>query len=105
MTLAPSIAIEALGWAATAVFVGSYLATRAETLVRAQMLGALMWVAYGALVRAPPVVAANVLVLAAAAWKSRRRVAITPVRAVPRPTTSTGSAPTPADDRRSATRR
>lgn len=63
---------QAVGWAATAVFVGSYFLRRAEALARMQMLGALMWAGYGLLVRAPPVVAANVLVLAAAAWKARR---------------------------------
>jgi hypothetical protein len=31
-----------------------------------------MWVGYGLLMRGPPVVVANVLVLAAAAWKARR---------------------------------
>jgi hypothetical protein len=64
---------EALGWAATAVFVASYFFTRAEVLVRVQMVGALMWVGYGVLMGAPPVVVANVLVLGAAAWQSRRR--------------------------------
>lgn len=64
-----AILIEVLGWAATAVFVGSYF-FRAEILVRVQMVGAVMWVGYGALMRAPPVVVANVLVLAAAAWKA-----------------------------------
>ena len=64
--------IEALGWAATAVFVGSYFFARPEILVRVQMLGAVMWVAYGVAMRAPPVVVANVLVLGAAAWKTRR---------------------------------
>jgi hypothetical protein len=64
--------VEILGWAATAVFVGSYFFTRAEALVRVQIAGALMWVAYGLLVRAPPVVAANLLVVGAAAWKMRR---------------------------------
>jgi len=63
---------EALGWAATAVFVGSYFFARAEVLVRVQMAGAVMWVAYGALMRAPPVVVANLLVLGAAAWKARQ---------------------------------
>jgi hypothetical protein len=64
--------VECLGWAATAVVVASYFFTRSETLVRAQMVGALMWAAYGVLVRAPPVVAANLLVLGAAGWKARR---------------------------------
>ena len=64
--------VEALGWAATAVFVASYFFHRAEALVRVQVAGAVMWVAYGFLVRAPPVVAANLLVMGAATWKALR---------------------------------
>jgi len=60
--------VEYLGWLATAVFVGSYLCRRADSLKRVQMIGASMWVIYGLLIRATPVVAANVLVLAAAGW-------------------------------------
>lgn len=71
MTLEHSVVIEALGWVATATFAGSYLAKRAETLVRVQIAGALMWAVYGILVRSAPVIAANVLVVAAAAWKAR----------------------------------
>ena len=71
MTLGHSVVVEALGWAATATFVGSYLAKRAELLVRVQIAGALMWVVYGALVGSAPVIAANVLVVGAAAWKAR----------------------------------
>ena len=63
--------IDYLGWAATAVFVGSYFCA-AETLKRVQMLGALMWVAYGFYIGASPVVAANLLVFAAAAWTAGR---------------------------------
>ena len=72
MTLDLATLAEAVGWGATAVFAGSYFFRRAETLARVQMLGALMWAGYGVLTRAPPVVAANVLVLAAAAWKARQ---------------------------------
>ena len=94
MTLSHSTLIEALGWASTAVFAGSYLCARERTLVRAQMVGALMWAAYGIFMRSPPVVAANLLVLAAAAWKSRRQAdPLIPVPADRRPTTWTGSAP------------
>jgi len=71
VTLEHSVVVEALGWAATATFVGSYLAKRAETLVRVQIVGALMWAVYGVLVRSAPVVAANLLVVAAATWKAR----------------------------------
>ncbi|HEY7500587.1 MAG TPA: hypothetical protein VH740_18840 [Vicinamibacterales bacterium] len=59
--------IEYLGWAATAVFVGSYFCARADVLKRVQMIGALMWIAYGLLIGASPVVVANVLVFLAAA--------------------------------------
>jgi hypothetical protein len=71
VNLEPSVAVDVLGWAATATFVGSYLAKRAGTLVRVQIAGALLWVVYGVLVRSGPVIAANVLVAAAAAWKAR----------------------------------
>jgi hypothetical protein len=64
--------IEYLGWAATAVFVGSYFCARPEALKRTQMVGALMWVIYGVVIGALPVVAANVLVFGAAAWTRSR---------------------------------
>jgi hypothetical protein len=69
--------VESLGWAATAVFVASYF-TRAAVLKRVQMAGALMWVGYGLLVQAWPVVAANLLVFAAAAWTAKRGVVASP---------------------------
>ncbi len=57
-----------LGWTATAVFVGSYFFRRPAALRGVQMLGAALWILYGVLIAATPVVAANVLVFAAAAW-------------------------------------
>jgi hypothetical protein len=72
VTPARAVFVDCLGWAATAAFVGSYFCSRAEMLLRAQIAGALAWVVYGVLVRAPPVVAANLFVVAAAAWKARR---------------------------------
>ena len=64
--------IEYLGWTATAVFVGSYFCAGPSALKRVQMVGALMWVVYGLLIGASPVVAANLLVFGAAAWTSWR---------------------------------
>ena len=62
------VLIEYLGWAATAVFVASYLCKRSDALKRMQMAGALMWVVYGLLIQATPVVAANLLVFGVAGW-------------------------------------
>jgi hypothetical protein len=62
------LAIECLGWSATAVFVASYFFGRASHLRAAQMIGALLWLAYGLLIHATPVIFANILVFAAAAW-------------------------------------
>ena len=68
----PPVIIDSLGWAATAVFVASYLCRRADALRRVQMAGALMWVVYGAVIDAYPVVVANLLVFGAAAWTTAR---------------------------------
>jgi hypothetical protein len=59
---------DILGWIATAVFVGSYFFSRPALLRAAQMLGATLWIVYGALIGAIPVVVANGLVFGAAAW-------------------------------------
>jgi hypothetical protein len=67
--------LEWLGWFATAVFTASYLCRDAASLRRVQMTGAVLWVVYGLLLPARPVVAANLLVLAAAAaasWRHRQ---------------------------------
>jgi len=66
---------DLLGWVATAVFVGSYFFKRPALLRAAQMGGAALWIVYGAMIGAIPVVVANGLVFAAAAWtlaQSRR---------------------------------
>jgi hypothetical protein len=59
---------QILGWVATAVFVGSYFFTRPAALRAMQMVGATLWIVYGILIEATPVIAANALVFAAAAW-------------------------------------
>jgi hypothetical protein len=59
--------IEALGWTATALFCGSYLAPP-RALLAVQIAGAVLWVAYGALTRSGPVVASNCIVVGAAGW-------------------------------------
>lgn len=72
---------EALGWTATAVFVGSYFFARPSWLRGVQMLGALLWVTYGVLIGAVPVIVANVLVFSAAAWTTFRKASASPAAA------------------------
>ena len=59
---------QMVGWVATAVFVGSYFFARPAPLRAMQMLGSVLWIVYGVLINATPVIAANILVFAAAAW-------------------------------------
>jgi hypothetical protein len=65
--------IEGLGWMATGIFVASYFFRRPSLLRGVQMLGALLWVVYGVLIHASPVIVANLLVFSAAAWTAIRR--------------------------------
>lgn len=67
--------VDVVGWVATAVFVSSYFFARPDRLRAVQMVGATVWIVYGILLAAPPVIAANIMVIAAAAWtfyRSRR---------------------------------
>ena len=63
---------ETLGWVATAVFVASYFFAKPAALRAVQMGGAVLWIVYGVLIGAIPVIAANALVFAAAAWTFAR---------------------------------
>ncbi|MEA3160357.1 MAG: hypothetical protein QOD95_1905 [Gammaproteobacteria bacterium] len=67
------VVVECVGWAATAVFVGSYFFGRPSVLRGVQMIGALLWMTYGILINASPVIVANVLVFSAAAWTLFRK--------------------------------
>ena len=66
--------VDGIGWLATAAFASSYLFKEPTALRRAQAFAALLWVAYGTIIHAPPVVVAN-LVAAAALYSSLRRTA------------------------------
>jgi hypothetical protein len=77
---------QILGWVATAVFVGSYFFSRPAALRAVQMVGATLWIVYGFLIEATPVIAANALVFAAAAWTcfaARKSRPTAPVAATP----------------------
>lgn len=65
-------AVDSIGWVATATFAGSYLCKRPAALRRMQAVAALLWVGYGAVIHALPVIVANVVVAAAAAYSGFR---------------------------------
>lgn len=62
--------LSCIGWIATAVFSTSYFFKGASTLRWIQAGAALLWVAYGLLIHAMPVVVANVIVASAAVYSS-----------------------------------
>jgi Bacterial inner membrane protein len=69
--------IDGLGWLATAMFLASYSCRTQRALRLTQAAAALLWVAYGVLLHALPVIVANVLVAAVAAYSSfSRKLAI-----------------------------
>jgi hypothetical protein len=63
---------DVVGWIATAVFTGSYFCRRSQSLRRLQAFGASLWLAYGVLMGAAPVVVANLIVASVALYSSWR---------------------------------
>ena len=64
--------LEWIGWIATAVFASSYLFKQPLALRRVQAGAALLWVIYGLIIHAFPVVVANLVVAGMAAYSTRR---------------------------------
>jgi uncharacterized protein with PQ loop repeat len=62
--------INSIGWIATAVFAISYFFKTPKALRIVQAAAALLWVTYGVLIHAMPVVVANVIVALAAVYSS-----------------------------------
>ena len=62
--------IDAIGWAATAIFLASYSCTDSRKLRLMQAAAALVWVGYGAMLNAVPIIVANLLVAAVAAYSA-----------------------------------
>ena len=63
---------EWIGWVATATFASSYFFQRPAILRRIQALAAVLWIGYGVIIHALPVVVANVVVAAVAIFSSLR---------------------------------
>ena len=71
-----AMTISLLGWAAAAVFAGSYFFRQTGTLKKVQAAAACLWIIYGVAIGAAPVVVANLVAGAAAVYAlSRRRSA------------------------------
>jgi hypothetical protein len=62
--------LDWIGWVATAAFASSYLCKGAKSLRRVQAGAATLWVIYGVIIHAFPVVVANVVVAAMATFSS-----------------------------------
>lgn len=62
--------LEWIGWVATAAFAASYFCKTPKFLRIVQALAALLWVAYGMLIHATPVIVANVVVAGMAGWST-----------------------------------
>ena len=54
--------LDWIGWIATALFASSYFFKQPMALRKVQALAALLWVVYGLMIHALPVVVANVVV-------------------------------------------
>ncbi len=62
--------VDWIGWVATGVFASSYLFKGQAALRRVQALAASLWVAYGLLIHALPVIVANLVVGGVALWSA-----------------------------------
>ncbi len=61
---------DAIGYLATAVFVISYFSRQPAIMRRIQAIAAVLWLTYGVLIHAMPVIVANGIVAAVALWSS-----------------------------------
>lgn len=62
--------LQWIGWVATAIFAASYFCKRPAALRVVQAAAAMLWIAYGAMIHAVPVVVANVIVAGVALLSS-----------------------------------
>ena len=70
--------IDAIGWVATVVFALSYFSRKPATLRRTQAAAAGLWLVYGILMNAAPVIVANIIVVTlalASSWREDKAMA------------------------------
>lgn len=63
---------DLIGWVATATFTSSYFVRNPLWIRGVQAIAASLWLAYGVIIGKPPVIVANVLVVAAALFTMYR---------------------------------
>ena len=68
--------LEWVGWVATGAFAASYFCKGARSLRLVQALAAVIWIGYGLMIHALPVVVSNVVVAAVAGWSAIQRSAV-----------------------------
>ncbi len=64
--------MQGIGWTATGMTVASYFCRSPRTLRLVQAGAALVWLTYGVVIGAKPIIAANVLVAGVAAYTTWR---------------------------------
>ncbi len=64
--------MQGIGWTATGLTVASYFCRSPRTLRLVQATAALVWLSYGIVLGAKPIIAANVLVAGVAAYTTWR---------------------------------
>ncbi len=62
--------LEWVGWVATAIFASSYFFKQAAALRKVQAGAAMLWVIYGVIIHAFPVVVANLVVASVALYST-----------------------------------
>lgn len=65
--------LDWIGWVATAIFAASYFCKQPARLRGVQAVAALVWICYGILIKAPPVIVANLVVAVIAAYSAWRQ--------------------------------
>ncbi len=75
--------VEWIGWVATAVFAASYFCREPRLLRLVQALAALLWLGYGILIKAPPVIVANLVVATLAFASTLKKRGHVPETSIP----------------------
>jgi inner membrane protein len=71
-----------LGWAATAVFAASYFVRNPSRMRLVQACASILWILYGVVLQATPIIVANIIVAGLAVFSAVREASATKATAV-----------------------